>query len=127
MKSYSMDLRCRVLAACDAGHSTSEVARRFDVSPAWVRRLKQRRRETGDIAPRKRGRTDFGMFDRRGRAALRRMIQRSPDATLVQLQRQVAEELEIECCLFTIWWALRRMGVSLKKSPSSPSNSVART
>ena len=41
MKAYSVDLRRRVLAACDAGQPTLAVARRFDVSPAWVRRLKQ--------------------------------------------------------------------------------------
>ena len=51
MEAYSMDLRKRVLAACDAGHGTTQVAKSFDVSPAWVRRLKQRRRELGTIAP----------------------------------------------------------------------------
>ncbi|MBE7507670.1 MAG: hypothetical protein HS101_15480 [Planctomycetia bacterium] len=50
MEAYSMDLRKRVLAACDAGHGTTRVAKSFEVSPAWVRRLKQRRRELGTIA-----------------------------------------------------------------------------
>ncbi len=52
MEAYSLDLRKRVLAACDAGQSTKKVAEQFDVSPAWVRRLKQRRREDGSIEPR---------------------------------------------------------------------------
>ena len=52
MKAYSMDLRERVLADCDAGMGTDEVAAKFSVSPAWVRRLLQRRRETGETAPR---------------------------------------------------------------------------
>ena len=51
MKAYSMDLRKRVLAMCDAGHGTTQVARLVHVSPAWIRRLKQRRREDGQIAP----------------------------------------------------------------------------
>ena len=38
MRAYSMDLRERVL--------------RDRVSASWVRRLKQRRRETGEVAPR---------------------------------------------------------------------------
>ena len=45
MDAYSLDLRTRVLAACDAGKKTKQVAEQFSVSPAWVRRLKQRRRE----------------------------------------------------------------------------------
>ena len=73
MESYSMDLRRRVLAACEAGRKTGQVAQQFGVSPSWVRRLKQRKRETGDIAPGKRGRKDFGMFNEKRQAALRRM------------------------------------------------------
>jgi len=52
MRPYSMDLRVRVPAAIDAGDSTAEVAEAFTVSPDWVRRLVQRRRETGEVAPR---------------------------------------------------------------------------
>jgi transposase len=47
----SMDLRTRVLTHCDSGMKTKAVAEKFSVSPAWVRRLKQRRRETGEVAP----------------------------------------------------------------------------
>src|SRR5262245_3401213 len=50
---YSMDLRTRVLADCDAGLKTAQVAKKYTASPAWVRRLKQRRRQTGEVQPRK--------------------------------------------------------------------------
>ena len=52
MRAYSMDLRQRVLAACDGGMTTSEAAEEFSVSPAWVRRLKQRRQTDEVPAPR---------------------------------------------------------------------------
>lgn len=52
MKAYSMDLRTRVLADCDAGLATKPVAEKYGVSRTWVRSLKQRRRETGEIAAR---------------------------------------------------------------------------
>ena len=48
---YSKEFRGEVLAACDAGSGTREVATRFDVSESWVRRIKQERRETGKVAP----------------------------------------------------------------------------
>jgi transposase len=56
MKTYSLDLRDRVVNACDKGdHTRVEIAALFGVSTAWVRRLLQRRRETGSAAPRPRG------------------------------------------------------------------------
>jgi transposase len=51
MLSYSMDLRLRVLKDCDTGMPTKQVAEKYEVSRAWVRRLKQRRRETGETQP----------------------------------------------------------------------------
>ena len=41
MRAYSQDLRERVLADCDAGMGTIEVAAKYRVSQSWVRRLKQ--------------------------------------------------------------------------------------
>jgi putative transposase len=56
MKAYSMDLRERVVVACDEGGATREaIAARFSVSVRWVRDLLRRRRETGSIAPKPRG------------------------------------------------------------------------
>src|SRR4051812_6000273 len=56
MKAYSMDLRRRVVAACDARDGTREqIAARFSASVSWVRDLLRRRRETGSIAPRPHG------------------------------------------------------------------------
>lgn len=51
MKAYSMDLRVRVLKDCDGGLGTQAVAPKYAVRESWVRRLKQRRRQTGRVAP----------------------------------------------------------------------------
>ena len=50
--AYSMDLRARVLRDSDAGLPTKDVAEKYTVSVSWVNRVKQRKRETGEIAPR---------------------------------------------------------------------------
>ena len=50
MAPYSMDLRTRVLRDSDAGLSSKDLAAKYAVSRAWVDRVKQRRRETGEIA-----------------------------------------------------------------------------
>ena len=52
MRAYSMDLRERVLHDSDAGMPAAAVASKYRVSASWVRRLKHRRRETGEVAPR---------------------------------------------------------------------------
>ena len=52
MDAYSLDLRSRVIGDCDAGLGTKEVAEKYKVSQSWVRKLKQIRRETGQIGPR---------------------------------------------------------------------------
>ena len=53
MRAYSMDLRERVLRDSDAGMNAAAVAVKYHVSASWVRRLKHRRRETGEVAPRR--------------------------------------------------------------------------
>ena len=50
MQAYSMDLRERALLDSDAGMKAAAVAVKYRVSGSWVRLLKQRRRETGDVA-----------------------------------------------------------------------------
>ena len=51
MKSYLMDLRLCVLKDCDTEIPTKQLAKKYRVSPAWARRLKQRRRENGETEP----------------------------------------------------------------------------
>ena len=46
-KSYSLDLRRRVVRFVEAGHSCHEAARHFDVSVAFVVRLMAAYRATG--------------------------------------------------------------------------------
>ena len=52
MGADPLDLCTRVLADWDAGMKAEEVAAKYRVSRAWVHRLVQRRRETGEIGPR---------------------------------------------------------------------------
>lgn len=118
-KAYSMDLRERVIAACDAGDGTKTVAERFEVSPAWVRRLKQHRRERGDIQPRRGGHAPRKV-DREQLAA---WVAERPDATLAELR----DALGVDVSLSTIWVALRQLGLSYKKSRFTPPSRIVPT
>ena len=123
MEAYSMDLRRRVLAACDAGHGTKEVARTFNVSPAWVRRLKQRRRESGRIEafPRNSGRKPA--LDAAGQERLRELVRQQPDATLEELRLQ----LPVPICISSLWETLRRLKLPFKKKRSTRRSKIGPT
>jgi transposase len=113
MKAYSMDLRGRVIAACDDGEPTKVVAKRFGVSRAWVRRLKQHRRERGDIIPRTGGGSRGRKIDRERLAEL---VKQQPDATLVELR----DRLGVAVTPWSICKALRELKLTYKKSRSAP-------
>jgi len=109
--AYSMDLRERVMEDADAGLSSKDLAARYHVSRAWVDALKQRRRETGAIAPRKqtkfRRRVLEGQADR-----LRALVTAQPDATLAELR----DALRTSAALATIWRELNQLEFTLKKN-----------
>ena len=88
MKAYSMDLRLRVLQDCGAGMKTLAVAKKYRVSTAWVRRLKQRRRETGQIAPRPQRYGPRPGWKTYGEQ-LRQALEQNPEATLAELKEQL--------------------------------------
>ena len=116
MHAYSMDLRLRVLAATDDGDTTADVADRFAVSPAWVRRLKQRRRETGETAPRARRPARPRKLDPHA-DAIRAELAARPSRTLAELR----DALGLRCALATLWAAVRRLGLTFKKTrPAIP-------
>ncbi len=125
MRAYSMDLRRRILAACDRGEGTKFVAERFGVSPSWVRRLKQRRREHGELAPRCCGGNRRGKFKQAALEKLRQRVVAQPDATLEQLREWASKELDIDCSLMAVCRALKRVGLTFKKKRSGrPSNNA---
>ncbi len=118
-----MDLRARVVEACDDGVLTrEEIAEAFGVSPAWIRRLLQRRRERGSYAP---------LDGRRGRkpvysgAAIRRLeglVAEQPDATLEELR----DRSGVSCSVMTVSNTLNRLGYRRKKRRSGRRSRIVR-
>lgn len=111
-----MALRRRVIGASDDGQPTKQVAERFGVSRAWVRRLKQRRRETdGDIAPRRRVAPANRKLDGPGEQRLRELLAEHPDQTLAEMRDHLRETLGLGVSRTTIGRTLARLGITLKK------------
>ena len=111
MRAYSMDLRERALLDSDAGMKAADVAAKYRVSGSWVRLLKQRRRETGEVAPR---------VQRHGRRCmlephlhtLAALIAAQPDRTLAELKDALATPASVP----TVWRAVRALGLTVKNN-----------
>ena len=122
MRAYSMDLRERVLLDSDAGMKAADVAAKYRVSGSWVRLLKQRRRETGEVAPR---------VQRHGRRCmlephlhtLADLIAAHPDRTLAELKDALATPASVP----TVWRAVRALGLTVKKKRSARPNTIGLT
>ena len=113
MKSYSKEFRRDVLAACDAGDGTREVALQFDVSESWVRRVKQERRESGKIAP-KTTRDRSHVWDAWS-DWLVKTIDEKPDIYLREIRVALKSELGVDVSLKTVSNACRALKRTRKK------------
>ncbi len=112
MKPYSVDLRIRVLEDSDAGMPTASVAAKYRVSASWVRRLKQRRRETGSIEPiPQRHGPEPSWLPHAGRIA--EAVRDAPDATTEEHRRAVGAGLSHAA----VWRGIKALGLTLKKKP----------
>jgi transposase len=112
MAAYSLDLRTRVVRACDSGMPPAAAAARFDVSVAWVYRVLQRRRDTGSIAPRRQVKFRSRALSREQEVRLVALITARPDATLTELQHA----LPTRAALSTLWRTIDRLGLTVKKN-----------
>jgi transposase len=113
MDPYKTEFRGEVLAACDAGEGTREVAVRFKVSESWVRRIKQVRRETGQVAP-----MTAAPRQPKWHAWADWLVAKigvHPDIYLRELQVELTQELGEKVCLMTICNACRALEQSRKK------------
>lgn len=123
MRTYSADLRTRIHQACLDGGTTSAVALRFAVSTAFVRRLKQRFRESGSLAPRsclpRKSIRILASFEN----VLAEAVRLTPDRTAAEYR----EQLCLPASVRTVTRTLSRLGLTRKKSRSRPASSSVRT
>jgi transposase len=113
MQAIPREKRLAVLADCDGGMGTLAVAIKHRVSESWVRRLKQRRRETGEID----ARPPIKKTPPRWRAYAAQMqaiVTERPDITL----RELREELGVDFSLQILSAALRTLKYTFKKKSS---------
>jgi transposase len=116
-RSYSLDLRVRVTAFVEAGHSCRAAARHFGVSDSFAIKLMRHQGQSGSPAPARQGRP-------RGQGKLARYenflvsgVERQPDITMPELAARLLEEHGVSAAPATLSRLLCRHGFTYKKTP----------
>jgi transposase len=123
MKTFSMDLRERVIKAYEENEcSMRVVAEQFGVSRDWIKKLVRRKRETGSIAPKDTKRGRKRAIDGADLKRLEEAVENQPDATLDQLRTAVG----VKCSIVTVHNALARQGYRRLKKRYAPASRTVR-
>lgn len=118
-RALSIDLRSRVLGAIKQGMSCRQAAVRFGVSASSAIRWRGREREQGDAEPKQQG------GDRRSErieahaAIILGLVRATPDLTLAELQKALAEQ-GLSFGIGTLWRFFDRRQITLKKRRHMP-------
>jgi transposase len=123
-KPISLDLRERIVEAYDRKEGTrAEVARRFKVSLAMVKKLLQQRAQTGDLRARYRfcGRKAKLLPEHGG--ALKALVAKEPDLTLAEMKAR----LGLTCTVAAIHQVLAKLELTYKKRRSMRPSRTGRT
>ena len=121
-KAYSDDLRCKLLTAYDREQgSLRELAELFSVSYDWAKKISRQRLRSQQME--RVAQSRHGVVSRvtaEVEAALLRQLREQPDCTLADLQKGLQQSPGIGISTQHLWRVLKRLGVRLKKSHSTP-------
>ncbi len=121
-KPYSMDLRLRVIAACDAGDRPEDVGPVFGLSPRTIYGWLALREQTGSLDPRPCD-PDPEPLLAPHREQVLRLLREHPDATIEELRTQTP----VKVCVGAMWNFLQSLGITRKKKSFTPQNSFGPT
>ena len=123
MKAYSIDLREKILRACDERlGSQCAIATLFGVSQSFVEKLLRRRRTTGDISPRPHAGGRRAICDATALAHVRRLVHEHSDATLAELSAQLEAQHGLRVSVPTMGRIVLSLKLPRKKSRSTPTS-----
>ena len=116
-QSFSLDLRVRVAAFVEAGHSCRAAARHFEVSDSCAIKLMQRKRQMGSLAPARQGRPPGGGKLVAYETFLIQTVEARPAITMPELAARLLEEHGVVAAPAMLSRFLCRHGFSYKKMP----------
>jgi transposase len=127
MRAYSLDLRQKILRACDQ-HIGSQrtIATLFGVSQSFVEKLLRRRRTTGEISPQPHAGGRKARCDTAALAYVHHLLQAQADATLEELCARLPAQRGLRVSVPTMSRIVTSLGLPRKKSRSTPASGTPR-
>ena len=120
-KAYEDDLRRKFLTAYENGDGTlEELAENFHVSLGWAKKISAAHTRTGVMERQVHRPGRKAMVGEEQRNQLLSWIANEPDLTLAQLQLRLKQQSGVAVSQVAIWRWLKRLGLRLKKSHSTP-------
>jgi transposase len=118
-KPLPVEIRERVVAFVEEGHSHRSTAARFRVSVKFVNDMVILKRETGGLEPRAQG--NGGGHGKLGhlRDWIKARMDAKPDLTLDDLVLEIADAHQMTVHRVSVWRTLRGLGLTHKKRPAS--------
>ena len=119
MEAYSLDLRERVVRACDDGFGTREdIAEMLGVSVSFITKLLRRRRDEKSIAAKPHSGGGRPSLDKINMKRVQELVVKQPDATLKELCRGLTGSGGTTVQIWTMCRALRRLAPPVAPAPS---------
>jgi len=117
MRTYSIDLRERIVLARERGVGTAEVARLFKVSSRSIQRYCKQHRLSGHIQPQARGgyrKSRLSPYEKR----VGKWIAQNNEISLREIQDRLAQEHGLIISMTALWHRIDRLGLTYKKNPA---------
>jgi transposase len=121
METYPVEYRQRVIALTAQGMRSGKIAAVLGVTASWVRSIKRLHRAGLSLEPKSRANHRRSLAEREGER-LRTRVAEHPGTTLEDLKR----DLGLDASIASIWYALKALGLSLKKKQYTPPSRAAR-
>ena len=114
-KTYSEDLRRRIVADTDKGLSIRAVAGKYSVSPSFVSKISSLWRQEGSVAARRRGGYKRHALEPHA-GAIKRKLAENKGITLQELRDWVFEAFGARVHISSVDRFVRSLGYSYKKN-----------
>jgi transposase len=122
-KSYSADLRKRVVEMVACGASRHEAAELFGIAVSTAVKWWQHWRETGSTAPKPRGGSTSRLEEHT--TLILGLVKERPDSTFEELLA-VLRKQRIRCSRSALWRFFERHNITFKKKPAGSRTAAGR-
>ena len=123
-RSFSSDLRIRVIRAVEDGLSTRKAAGRFGVGVSTAGEWYRRYRDHGETTARKQGHPPGSRLDAH-EAFILDLVDQAPDIALYEIAERLQDDCAVSVCPATVWYFFDKRGITFKKRLRTPASSSA--